>query len=123
VVLMRQVLEQWSQSGMVAGMHHNLGMLAHIHLRLGQVEEGLAAVDEALTWPARTDEYSYLPELHRTRGELLRRMGREAEAREEFLEAIHFAHTHDMLVYEQRARASLGRQLQELGAHEETRHP
>jgi tetratricopeptide (TPR) repeat protein len=123
LVQMRRVMEQW-QNFLVAGMHHNLGLLAHIHLRLGQVKEGLAAVDEALTWPPRTEEYSYLPELHRVRGELLRLAGREAEARQAFLEAIHFAHEHEMVAYEQRAQASLRRQLQELGPHEEpTLHP
>jgi tetratricopeptide (TPR) repeat protein len=115
LVQMRQVLEPWKLSGITAGMHHNLGMLAHIHLRLGQAQEGLAAVDEALTWPPLTEEYSYLPELHRVRGELLRLAGREDEAREEFLEAIRFAHEHEMVAYAQRAQASLRRQLQERG--------
>jgi serine/threonine protein kinase/tetratricopeptide (TPR) repeat protein len=120
--LMRQVMAQWKHV-VTAGIHHNLGLLAHIHLRLGQAEEGLAAVDEALTWPARTEEYSYLPELHRTRGELLRLAGREDEAREEFLEAIRFAREHEMLAYARRAEACLRRQLQELGLHEEaSRH-
>jgi predicted negative regulator of RcsB-dependent stress response len=99
-------------------------MQAIIHLRLGEVEEGLATVDEALKWPAVTEEYSYLPELHRARGELLRRTGREAEAREAFLQALQFAHEHEMLAYEQRARASLHRQLQETGARDgESPHP
>jgi tetratricopeptide (TPR) repeat protein len=123
LMLMRQVMEQWKQSGILAGMHHNLGMQAIIHLRLGEVEEGLAVVDEALKWPEVTQEYSYLPELHRARGELLRRAGREAEAREEFLQAIQFAHEHEMLAYEQRARAGLHRQLQETGAHGEEPRP
>jgi tetratricopeptide (TPR) repeat protein len=112
---MRKVMEQWQQSGIVAGMPHNLGMLAHIHLRLGQEEAGLAAVDEALTWPSKTEEFSYVPELHRVRGELLRRVGREAEAREAFLEAIRYAHEHGMVAYEQRAQAS----LHGLGVHPE----
>ncbi|WP_187344910.1 protein kinase domain-containing protein [Cystobacter ferrugineus] len=107
LVLIQQIQRQWEHSGILAGNHHNLGMLATIHLRLGQVKEGLAVVDEALTWPPRTEEYSYLPELHRARGELLRMAGREAEAYTAFLEAIHFAHEHGMVVYEQRARASL----------------
>ncbi|WP_257451810.1 protein kinase domain-containing protein [Archangium lipolyticum] len=122
--LMREVMEQWKQSGLLAGMHHNLGMQAILHLRLGEVEEGLAVVDEALTWPAVTEEYSYLPELHRARGELLRRAGREEEAREEFLQAIQFAREHEMLAYEQRAQASLRRQLQDMGSRgEEPMHP
>ncbi|WNG41150.1 protein kinase [Archangium violaceum] len=124
LVVMREVLEQWTRSGLLAGMHHNLGMLAHIHLRLGQAQEGLAAVEEAMTWPAVTEEYSYLPELHRARGELLRLAGREDEAREAFLEAIRFAREHEMRAYEQRAQASLRRQFQALGLHEEAAlHP
>ncbi|PTL76701.1 protein kinase [Vitiosangium sp. GDMCC 1.1324] len=124
LTLMRQVLELWKQSGLLAGMHLNLGILAHIHMRLGQVQEGLAAADEALTWPDVTEEYSYLPELHRVRGELLRLAGREEEARGEFLEAIRFAREHEMHAYEQRAQASLRHQSQALGLHEEaSMHP
>ena len=80
---------------------------------------GLAALDEALKWPEVTEEYSFLPELHRIRGELLRLSGREEEARGEFLESIRYAREHDMLAYERRATASLRRQSQELGLHEE----
>ncbi|HEX8825424.1 MAG TPA: protein kinase [Archangium sp.] len=109
LVLMRQTLEQWKHSGLHAGMHHNLAMLANIHLRLGQLEEGLAAVEEAMTWPAKTDEYSYVPELHRIRGELRARAGQRREAREDFQEAMYYAHSHGMFGYEQRARASLRR--------------
>jgi tetratricopeptide (TPR) repeat protein len=116
--LLRETLVLWKHSGLQAGWHHNLTILAGIHLKLGQVEEGLAAVQEALTWPPKTDEYSYLPEIHRMRGELLRRAGREQEAREEFLEAIHYAREHEMRAYEERAQASLRRQLQEWGPHE-----
>ncbi|WP_198316358.1 protein kinase domain-containing protein [Cystobacter fuscus] len=119
LVLMLRTHKQWEHSGILAAMHHNLGMLASIYLRLGRVKEGLAAVDEALTWPPRTKEYWYLPELLRTRGELLRMAGREAEAREVFLEAIHFAHEHEMTIYERRARASLN-QLSE--PHEASFH-
>jgi serine/threonine protein kinase/tetratricopeptide (TPR) repeat protein len=116
LMLMHKMLEQWYQrSGANAGRPFHLSMLADIHLRLGQVQEGLNVVDEALTWPAKTEEYHSVPELHRIRGELLRLAGREQEAREEFLEAIHFAHEREMLGYERRAQASLRRQLQELG--------
>jgi class 3 adenylate cyclase/tetratricopeptide (TPR) repeat protein len=116
--LLRETLVLWKHSGLQAGWPLHLTLLAGIHLKLGQVEEGLAAVDEALTWPPKTDERSYLPEIHRMRGELLRRAGREQEAREEFLESIHYAREHEMKVYEERAQASLRRQLQEWGPHE-----
>ncbi|HEX8536088.1 MAG TPA: tetratricopeptide repeat protein, partial [Cystobacter sp.] len=113
---------QWERSGIIAGAHYSLWVQASIHLRLGQVKEGLNVVDEALTWPPRTEEYSYLPELHRVRGELLRRAGQEAEAREAFHEAIHFAHGHGMVVYERRARASLYQLHQVSEAHGEPSH-
>ena len=120
--LMLRTQKQWERSGIMAGIHHNLGMRAFIHLRLGQVEEGLAVVGEALTWPPKSEEYSYLPELHRVRGELLRLAGRESESREAFLEAIHFAHEHGMVAYEQRAHASLSRLLQASGSHDASSH-
>jgi predicted RNA polymerase sigma factor len=68
-----------------------------------------------------TTECSYIPELHRVRGELLRQAGREEEARGEFLEAIRYAREHEMFAYERRAQASLRRQSQ---PHEEApSHP
>ncbi len=116
LVLMRQTLEAWKQrSGIITGMPYHLSMLADIHMRLGQVQEGLATIEEAKTWPEKTEEYSSVPELHRIHGELLRLAGREEEAREEFLEAIHYAHAHEMFAYEWRAQASLRRQLQAQG--------
>ncbi len=121
LVLMRRAIERWQQVGIQAGMHHNLGMLASIHLKLGQAREGLALVEQALTLPEKTGVRSYSPELHRLRGELLRQLGREQEAREAFLQALALAQAEEMAGYEQQARASLERQERELGGAGE--HP
>ncbi len=117
LVLMRQGLERWERMGPRSGKPHNLGMLASIHLRLGQAREGLALVEQALEVPERTGERNYSAELHRLRGELLRRLGREAEAREAFLEAIRLATEQEAQGYARRARESLEHLLRHESPH------
>jgi serine/threonine protein kinase/tetratricopeptide (TPR) repeat protein/ABC-type transport system involved in cytochrome c biogenesis ATPase subunit len=106
--LMRKGLEHWKQTGIHAGWPHNLGMLADIHLRLGQTREALVALDEGLAWADKTGERNYEAELHRLRGEALRLLGREEEARESFLEALRLAWRQDAHAYARRVRESLG---------------
>jgi predicted ATPase len=48
-----------------------LGLVAECCLRVGDLEEGLAAVDEGLEHAQPTLDRSYLPELWRLKGELL----------------------------------------------------
>ena len=63
---------------------------------------GLAIVDRLA---AGLDDYRYL---HATRGELLRRLGRDAEAREAYERALALAH-------DDAERRLLARRLEELG--------
>ena len=108
LVLMHKGLEYWKQTGIHAGWPHNLGMLADIHLRLGQAQEALGVLDEGLEWADKVGERSYEAELHRLRGEALRVLGREEEARESFLEALSQAWRQDAHGYARRVRESLG---------------
>jgi predicted RNA polymerase sigma factor len=55
----------------------------------------------------KTGVLSYAPELHRLRGELLWRLGREEQARESFQVALALAQPERMEGYARRARASL----------------
>ncbi|MET0404143.1 MAG: AAA family ATPase, partial [Cystobacter sp.] len=77
---LRANLKRWRRAGMRAGMPLFLGMLAELHLKLGEFPQGLTAVSHALGWANAVGEHSYEVELHRIRGELLRALGREGDA-------------------------------------------
>ncbi|WP_395857836.1 protein kinase [Cystobacter fuscus] len=110
LALMRQGLEQWHASGIRAGEnHHNLGMLAEIHLWRQQPRQALDVVDQAL---ARLGgERFYESVLYRLRAESLHALGREQEAEASFLSAIKVAREQGALAFEHRARQSRERRM------------
>lgn len=113
--VMRPAITRWGESGFKAGMPHNLGMLADIHLKLRQDREGLDTVAEALGWVDRTGERSYEVELWRLQGELLRLRGDEAGALKAFLRSLDVAARQGARGFGLRAAVSLARQRRELG--------
>jgi tetratricopeptide (TPR) repeat protein len=121
VVELRAAMDRWVAAGFRAGMPHNLGMLADMHLRAGELSRGLDAVQQGLDWVGRTGECSYEVELHRLRGELLRRQGDERGARLSFLKALDVARRQGAGGFGLRAANSLARQLSELGQAEQAR--
>jgi tetratricopeptide (TPR) repeat protein len=70
IVQMRQGLAAYRVSGAVESQTYMLALLAEAYGKVGQVEEGLAAVAEALEFVDRTGERYYEAELYRLRGEL-----------------------------------------------------
>ncbi|MFP2908892.1 protein kinase domain-containing protein, partial [Pyxidicoccus sp. 3LFB2] len=80
LALMQAALAQWRRSGFEAGLPHNLGMLAEIHLLLGQASEALDTVGEALALARETGERSYEAVLRGLEAEALRSLGRDGEA-------------------------------------------
>ncbi|OJT20899.1 hypothetical protein BO221_28805 [Archangium sp. Cb G35] len=108
LALMRQGLEQWRASGIRAGEnHHNLGMLAEIHLWQQRPRQALEVADQAL---ARLgSERFYESVIHRLRGESLHALGREQEAEASFQRALAVAREQGALTFEQLARQSRGR--------------
>jgi len=91
--------------------------------RLGQAEEGLRAIDEALAMMAAMGEQIWLSELHRLKGELLlmRAPSDHASAEGAFREALAIAHQQGAQAWELRAAASLGRVLGRRGRRDEAR--
>jgi predicted negative regulator of RcsB-dependent stress response len=87
-------------------------------LRLGQLREGLVAVDEALSEAREMGERNVEAELYRLRAEMLRTGGQEREARHDFSRAITVAREQEALLFELRATVSLGRQLRDTGQPE-----
>jgi hypothetical protein len=90
--------------------------------RAGQIAEGFAAIEEALTWTARTDERWLMAELLRIKGELLllrAAEGAAASAEDHFRQALDLARRQGALSWEQRAAVSLARLLRDRGCSAE----
>jgi predicted ATPase/DNA-binding winged helix-turn-helix (wHTH) protein len=82
----------------------------------GEIAEGLATVDEAIARTEETEEYVFMAELLRIRGELLllpRAPQAAAEAEDLFRQAVDWAHRQGALCWELRAVTSLARLLRD----------
>jgi class 3 adenylate cyclase/predicted ATPase len=98
-----------------------LAVLGDACAECGQVEEGLDAVSEALTLADRTGERCAEAELHRLKGELLRRqpLSPDHEAETCFQKAIEVARQQSAKSLELRAVTSLARLLHARGRREQ----
>ena len=101
-----------------------LGLLAEVHLKRGQTEAGLQAIDEALVIVQRTGERFYEAELHRLRGGLqLSESGNSAgDAEQNLLKAIEIARSQGAKLLVLRAAVTLGRLWLRQGKRDEARH-
>jgi predicted ATPase/class 3 adenylate cyclase len=71
VAEIRQGLAAWRATGAELARPYFLALLAEAHGKMGQIEEGLTALVEALDLAHRTGECFYEVELYRLKGELL----------------------------------------------------
>jgi predicted ATPase len=129
LVQIRQGLAMYQLTGAEYQRPHYLTLLAEASGRLGQPEEGLAALDEALTVMEQTGEQYYEAELHRQRGELL--LLREAQSHPAqggrkphdaeacFQQALDIARRQEAKSLELRAAMSLSRLWQQQGKRAE----
>ncbi|MBI3249263.1 MAG: AAA family ATPase [Deltaproteobacteria bacterium] len=112
-----------------------LGLLAEAYSKVGQAEEGLAVLAEALTMIDRTEERYHEAELYRLKGELTLQQWKvesgksptpstqaEAEAETCFLKAIDIAQKQQAKSLELRAVMSLARLWQQQGKHHAARN-
>ncbi len=107
--LMHKAIKGWDEPGIRVGLfHHDLGLLASLHLKLGQAREALGVTTEALARTRTEGQHFYEAELHRLRGQALRELGREEEARGCFQQALQVAHQQGAHAFERRALESLG---------------
>jgi adenylate cyclase len=117
---LREGLAGLAAFGNRAGAGETLGCLAEAQLLAGQVTEGLATMEEALT--AVPEERIHIPELLRLRGELRAAAGADAATVEaSFTEAIAFAREIGTKLVELRATTSLARFLARHGRRNEAR--
>ena len=100
-------------------------LLAEAYLKLGQIEQGLNEVREALERVRKSGPYYYEPELHRLKGELLLRSdGERLESKVQeveacFQEAIKISRRQEAKSLELRAVMSLSRLWRHQGKQEE----
>ncbi|MDY7231061.1 protein kinase domain-containing protein [Hyalangium rubrum] len=107
LALMRQGLENWRASGLRSDQnHHNLGMLAEIHLWQRQPRQALEVVNKALAQLG--EERFYESALHRLRGESLRALGREQESQVSFQRALEVALAQEAFTFARLAQQRLG---------------
>ena len=83
--------------------------IAEAHLRAGQLDDALAALDRATETAAATGECYYQAELYRLRGMVLAETGDAAEAASWFQQAIDTARSQQAKSLELRAATSLAR--------------
>jgi predicted ATPase len=72
---MRQGLTDWQATGALSHRPYHLSLLADALARQGQVQDGLTALAEAQSLAETSGERFHEAELHRLRGELLRKGG------------------------------------------------
>jgi predicted ATPase len=122
VAQIRQGLTMGRATGSRLTNSIHLAILAETYGRMGQVEEGLTTLDEALAIAHRGGEHFYEAEIHRIKGELLLMRG-EADAQVEacFRQAIEVARRQEAKSLELRTAMSLSRLWQKQGKREEAR--
>ena len=88
IAQLRTALAGWHSRG--ARLHDTqfLGFLAEAHLRVGQFDDALEALDRAAETAAATGECYYQAELYRLRGTVLAKTGDTVEAASCFQRAI-----------------------------------
>jgi predicted ATPase/class 3 adenylate cyclase len=109
---LREGLGAYRTTGALTGVPYDLALLAEVCGQAGLVEEGFAALGEALAIVERTGERNYEAELHRLEGELrLKREEPAEEAESCFRRALDIARRQGARSLELRAASSLARVL------------
>jgi predicted ATPase len=122
LALLREGLDAYRAVGALTGVPYDLALLAEGCGRAGLVDEGLAAVGEALAIVDRTGERNYEAELRRLEGELRlihEPLADEAEAC--FRRALDVARRQSARSLELRAATSLARLLTRRGRRDDAR--
>jgi predicted ATPase len=116
-----QGLRAYRATGTELTRPQHLALLAEAHGLMGQPEEGLTVLAEALTHTDTTGERWYESELYRLKGELLLQQNSTNQAETEtcFQHAISIAQNQQAKSWELRAATSLARLWQQQGKRQE----
>jgi predicted ATPase len=116
ITQMRQGMATLRTIGQGFGRPLSLGLLAEAYGNIGQAEEGLSLLTEALAEVDKTEARRHEAELYRLKGELmLAQSSVQKEAEECFLKAIEIAQRQQAKSLELRATVSLARLWQQRG--------
>ena len=98
-----------------------LALLTEAYAHMGQLDEGLMVLNEALTFVDKAGERFYESELHRLKGHLLLQQSSDhhTEAEIQFHQAIEIAQNQSAKSWELRAATSLARLWQQQGKRKE----
>jgi TOMM system kinase/cyclase fusion protein len=123
VAQIRRGMDAYKATGGVSGLPYYLALLAVACAQVGQREEGLSLLAEALALTNDRGERRWEAELHRLKGELLLAGSAEpdAEAETYFRQALDVARHQQAKSWELRAAMSLSRLWQRQGKHAEAR--
>jgi predicted ATPase/DNA-binding winged helix-turn-helix (wHTH) protein len=115
--LLRASVEELHEPGSALRFLIFLGEIAEALGRAGEIEDGLAAIEETLAWTERTEERWLLAEFLRIKGELLLLAGAQGATRAEdqFRQALDCARRQGAMSLELRAGTSLTRLLHNQG--------
>jgi predicted ATPase len=119
----RAAVAQHRATGAVVGVPHFLTLVADLHGRAGQVEDGLRVADEALQVARRTGNRYFEAEIYRARGDLQLRRGdakspasaAPALAERCFKTAVTLAQSRSAKSFELRAATRLGQLWRDRG--------
>ena len=119
----REGMERRRAYGIGAVWPWFLALVADAYGMLGQLGEGLEALEEALQWVQRNDERLYEAEVYRIKGELLLRHDAPdtAAAGQCFERALKVARQQQAKSWELRAAMSLSRLWQQEGRRDDAR--
>jgi predicted ATPase len=123
IAQMQQGLAAWRATGAKVFRPYGLALLADAHAQVGEIEEGLTLLGEAMAVANDTGERRWEAELHRLKGELLlsRSAEHDAEAETCFHRALDVARRQEARSWELRAAMSQSRLLQRQGKQQEAR--
>jgi predicted ATPase len=123
IAVMRQGLAMYRPTGVETALPTHMCRLAEACIEAGRLDEGLAALTEALTTVERNGNRIWEPEMHRVRGELAlkRHESNVEEAEACFRRAIEVARQQHAKGLELRATKSLARLLASQGRLDEAR--
>ncbi len=121
ISLLRSGLRAFHATGTEVWMSYYIALLARACQVAGQVEQGLAQLDDALQIVGRTGERWFAAELNRHKGEMLLRQGHSEAAEELYRKALSIAREQEAKLWELRAAASLARLHRDQGRHIEAR--
>jgi DNA-binding SARP family transcriptional activator len=123
IAQMMRAISDWQRVDTMASRPLQLTLLADACLHAGQTELGVSVVDEALALSEQSELALYQAEMHRLKGELLRRIGDEADTCGEtevcLRQAIRVARKQGARLWELRATISLCRLWQDQGKRDQ----